>query len=139
MRSTTRRGFATASAAALSLQDDEAAAQAARERAQQEGVTRAREQQALKADKARQDWIQGEQAKSESNLDYRARQLAPFRGRENENKFGTLQRSTQELVDLSKKISDEVDASGAQSISISFYSDLDQLEKLVKTIRKSAK
>jgi hypothetical protein len=119
--------------------DDEIAAQAARARAQEEALMRAREQQLLREDKAREEWVKREQEKSESNLNRRANEVVSLTGWKNETKFMALQRSTQDLVDLSMKINDQVNASGAQSISVSFYSDLDKLEKLVKGIRKSAK
>lgn len=131
--------IATASIHALPFQNDPEAAEAARARAREEAILRAREQQALREDQARRDWIKNEQDKSESNLARREKEVAPFRGRENDTKFVALRNSTQELMELALRINNQVDASGAQSISVSFYSDLDKVEKLVKAIRKNAK
>ena len=131
--------IATANIHALPVQDDPEAAEAARVRAREEAVIRAREQQAAREEQATRDWIKNQQDKSESNLTRREKEMAPFRGRENETKFRSLQNSAQELMELGVKINNQVEASGAQSISVTLYSDLDKMEKLIKTIRKSAK
>jgi hypothetical protein len=121
----------------LSFQDDEAAA-AARERAVQQDTAR-REQQDRQEDQARQAWIKAQQDASDFKLGARAVPSGVVKARENEIRFASLQESARELKALSVKINDQIEAGGAESVSLTLYSDLDRVEKIVKDIRKHAK
>jgi len=130
--------LAAGSAHMLAFQDTdtEAAQQAAREAAAQ----RARVQQQADRDyKAQQDWLKRSADQSDANLNKMIDTQAQQKTKENELKFQMLQQSSQQLVDLSVKTFNRIHSSGAQSVSVSLFSDLDQMEKLIKDIRKNAK
>ena len=130
--------LAAGSAHMLAFQDTdtEAAQQAAREAAAQ----RARVQQQADRDyKAQQDWLKRSADQSDANLNKMIDTQAQQKTKENELKFQMLQQSSQQLVDLSVKTFNRIHASGANSVSVSLFSDLDQMEKLIKDIRKNAK
>jgi len=130
--------LAAGSAHMLAFQDTdtEAAQQAAREAAAQ----RARVQQQADRDyKAQQDWLKRSADQSDANLNKMIDTQTQQKTKENELKFQILQQSSQQLVDLSVKTFNRIHASGAQSVSVSLFSDLDQMEKLIKDIRKNAK
>jgi hypothetical protein len=65
--------------------------------------------------------------------------LAQQKTKENELKFQALHLSSQQLVDLSVKTFNQIHSSGAQSVSVSLFADLDKMEKLIKDIRKNAR
>jgi DNA-binding SARP family transcriptional activator len=130
---------ATASMSALSFQDDPQAAAEARQAAENARVERKMEQQALKEQKALDSWVENQRRQSESNLKAREQVMKEFRARENELKFEAMQKSAKELLDLSLKTYNRLNASGAQAVSVMFVADLDKMEKLVKDIRKAAK
>jgi len=130
--------LAAGSAHMLAFQDTdtEAAQQAAREAAAQ----RARVQQQADRDyKAQQDWLKRSADQSDANLNKMIDTQTQQKTKENELKFQILQQSSQQLVDLSVKTFNRIHSSGAQSVSVSLFSDLDQMEKLIKDIRKNAK
>ena len=130
--------LAAGSAHMLAFQDTdtEAAQQAAREAAAQ----RARVQQQADRDyKAQQDWLKRSADQSDANLNKMIDTQAQQKTKENELKFQMLQQSSQQLVDLSVKTFNRIHANGANSVSVSLFSDLDQMEKLIKDIRKNAK
>jgi len=130
--------LAAGSAHMLAFQDTdtEAAQQAAREAAAQ----RARVQQQADRDyKAQQDWLKRSADQSDANLNKMIDTQDQQKTKENELKFQMLQQSSQQLVDLSVKTFNRIHSSGAQSVSVSLFSDLDQMEKLIKDIRKNAK
>jgi hypothetical protein len=124
---------------ALSVQDDPAAVEAAREAAREASAARAREQQAQKEQKASQDWLDRQRQQSESNLAAKERVMKEFREKENEIKFEAMQKSAKELLDLSLKTYNRINSSGPQSVSVMLRADLDKMEKLVKDLRKAAK
>jgi hypothetical protein len=124
---------------ALSVQDDPDAAAAARAAAREASDARAREQQAQKEQKASQDWLDRQRQQSESNIAIRERTMKEAREKENEVKFAAMQKSAKELLDLSVKTYNRLNASGAQSVSVILMADLDKMEMLVKDIRKAAK
>ena len=130
--------LAAGSAHMLAFQDTdtEAAQQAAREAAAQ----RARVQQQADRDyKAQQDWLKRSADQSDANLNKMIDTQTQQKTKENELKFQILQQSSQQLVDLSVKTFNRIHSSGANSVSVSLFSDLDQMEKLIKDIRKNAK
>jgi hypothetical protein len=102
---------------------------ASQQRAQQE----AKEQQALR------DWADRDRQQSEQNLDRAIRLATDAKKRENEVKFVQMQNAVRELVAVSQRMNDQINASGAQSVSVTFFSDLDKLDKLTKRIRAAAK
>jgi hypothetical protein len=131
--------IAISSGNALSVQDDPDAMEAARVAAREAAAARAREQQAQKEQKAVQEWDDRQRRQSEANIQARERQLMEARAKENEIKFAAMQKSAKELLDLSVKTYNRLNASGAQSVSVVFMTDLDKMEKLVKDLRKAAK
>jgi hypothetical protein len=56
-----------------------------------------------------------------------------------EKTFNELKGAAIELRDLSKMISDEIEAGGKDVISAKLGSNLDRAEKLIKTIREKSK
>jgi hypothetical protein len=58
---------------------------------------------------------------------------------EKEKRFNELKAAAAELKDLSRKMSDEIEAGGQDVISARIWSDLDRAEKLVKVMREKAK
>lgn len=125
------------SAAMVSSQDvdDATRQQQAREAAQQ----RAREQAAAKEAQAQRDWLKRSADQSDANLNRMIDIVARQKSNENEVKFQALQNSSQELLDLSVKTFNRIHSSGAQSVSVTLFSDLDRMEKLIKEIRKNAR
>ena len=120
----------------IRAQDPEADArqQAARDRELQVQADRE-----VAQDKSRQAWYDSIRQQSESNLELAIRRAEAAKRAENENKFGELQRTTAELLAAAERLDNQVHASGSQAISVTFYSDLDQIEKLVKRVRAAAK
>jgi hypothetical protein len=114
--------------------DADAREQAARDRQLQ--VQAARE---AAQDKSRESWYDSIRRQSESNLELAIRRAEAAKRAENEDKFGELQRTTAELLAASERLHNRVNASGSQAISVTFYSDLEQIEKLVKRVRAAAK
>ena len=115
--------------------DESTRQQQAREAAAQ----RAREQAAAKEAQAQRDWLKRSADQSDANLNRMIDIVARQKTNENEVKFQALQNSSQELLDLSVKTFNRIHSSGAQSVSVSLFSDLDRMEKLIKEIRKNAK
>src|SRR5262245_48087998 len=58
---------------------------------------------------------------------------------EKEKRFNELKSAAAELKELSRKMSDEIEAGGEDVISARIWSDLDRAEKLVKVMRDKAK
>ena len=58
---------------------------------------------------------------------------------EKEKRFNDLKGAAAELKELSRKMSDEIEAGGQDVISARIWSDLDRAEKLVKVMREKAK
>lgn len=58
---------------------------------------------------------------------------------EKEKRFNELKTAAAELKELSRKMSDEIEAGGKDVISARIWADLDRAEKLVKTMRDKAK
>jgi hypothetical protein len=114
--------------------DADARQQAARDRELQ--VQAARE---VAQDKSRATWYDSMRRQSESNLELAIRRAEAAKREENENKFGELKIATAQLLAASERLDNQVNASGSQAISVTFYSDLDQIEKLVKRVRAAAK
>ena len=56
-----------------------------------------------------------------------------------EKKFNELKAAAAELRDLSKSMSDEIEAGGKDVISAKLGTNLDRAEKLIKTIREKSK
>ena len=56
-----------------------------------------------------------------------------------EKRFNELKAAATELKELSRKMSDEIEAGGKDVISAKLWSNLDRAEKLVKTMREKAK
>jgi LmbE family N-acetylglucosaminyl deacetylase len=121
---------------ALPHQDHEEAAraEAAAVRAQQ--AREAREERELKA---RNEWFDTQGKTSEQRLASAEKTAAEKKVRENETKFTALQKSARELLELSESLNRQLDASGPQTVSISFFSDLERIEQAVKNLRKHAK
>jgi hypothetical protein len=126
----------SAMSSAIHAQDAEdlARQEAAAERARQ--IQAARE---VAQDKARQEWNDRQRQQSENNLELAIRRAAEAKRVENETKFRELQSTTAKLLAVSQRLNSQVNASGSQAISVTFYSDLDQIEKLVKRIRAAGK
>ena len=90
-------------------------------------------------EKATDEWVQRLRQESESNLTRMAFPAAEARARQNDAKYAALQRSADDLLMLSQRIHEQVASSGAQSVSVRFFTDLDNLEKAVKELRKASK
>jgi hypothetical protein len=58
---------------------------------------------------------------------------------EKEKRFNDLKAAALELKELSRKMSDEIEAGGKDVISAKIWTNLDRAEKLVKTMREKAK
>src|SRR5688572_22297325 len=116
----------------VSLQDDgdaEARREAARqEKAAAEARQQAMEQQQIRAEQARQKSIEDQRQQMERNLDAAAERARVAKSQENELKFATLERSAKELMDLSSKTYTQLQNSGAQSVSLTLYADLERME-----------
>ena len=56
-----------------------------------------------------------------------------------EKKYGELKAAAVELAELSRKLSDEIEAGGKDVISAKIWQNLDRAEKLVRTMREKAK
>lgn len=56
-----------------------------------------------------------------------------------QKKYTELKDAAAELADLSRKMSDEIDAGGKDVISAKIFQQIDRAEKLLKTIRDKAK
>ena len=58
---------------------------------------------------------------------------------EKEKRYNDLKAAAAELKDLSKKMSDEIEAGNKDVISARLWTNLDRAEKLVKVMREKAK
>ena len=125
--------IAMGSAKMLSSQDQDSDA------ARQAAAQRQRDNEAIKQDQARQDFLKRSEAQSAANLDKSVNAAAQQRKKENEVKFDALQQSSRELMNLSAKTYNQIQSSGGQSVSVSLFQDLDKMEKLIKDMRKNAK
>jgi hypothetical protein len=56
-----------------------------------------------------------------------------------EKRYNELKAAAEELADLSKKMSKEINDGGKDVISVRIFQDLDRAERLVRTIREKAK
>jgi len=128
----------------FSVQDDPGEAEARREAARQEAAAeasrlRAMEQKAIAEENARQKFIDGNRQQGERNLAAAEERARVAKTQENETKFANLERSAKELMDLSTRTYTQLKSSGAQSVSLTLYADLERMEKLVKEMRKNVK
>jgi hypothetical protein len=107
--------------------------------ARQAAAAKAIQARADQLDKSRQEWLDKQGKQSESNLNIATNNLASARARANENRFAEMQNSAALLLALSQKVHGELQAGGAQTIPVFFFKDLDEIEKTVKALRKTAK
>jgi len=128
---------AMGSARMLSLQDYDAevARQAAAQKATQQKMENAANQQ----NKARRDFLKAQEAQSTGSLASAVNAAAEQKKKENDLKFKALQQSSKELMDLSEKTFNQIHSSGGQAVFVSLFLDLDKMEKLIKDMRKNAK
>jgi signal transduction histidine kinase len=115
------------------------------ERARQEAASAAAAAEAarrtelrdLANDKARENFLNGVRQQSNAALSAAEGRAREAKRKENETKFAALERDAKELMDLSAKTYNQISSSGAQSVSLTVYSDLERIEKLVKEMRKN--
>jgi hypothetical protein len=123
----------------VSIQDDPAQVSAREAAAREAAGIRAQELRNEREQKARAEWIDRQRKESEANLNMMAGRAADTKARENELKYANLNQHADDLVALSQKIQKQVQTSGAQSVSVGLFSDLDRVEATLKLIRKYAK
>lgn len=123
----------------FSLQEDPEAQ--ARKDAAREAEARIKmmEQRAIEAEAERRKSIERERERSEANLAEAEARAREVKARENETKFAALEQSAKELRDLSARTYTQIRSSGAQSVSVTVYSDVERMEKLLKEMRKHLK
>ena len=121
----------------VSSQEDQSAAKALEARQ----VAAAKQAQAIadQTEKFHRDQLEQQRKTSEANLDKAVTNLNIARASANETRFAQMQTSASLLLSLSQKVHGELQAGGAQTIPVFFFKDLDEIEKQVKTLRKTAK
>jgi len=119
-------------------QDEDAAEKARQEAAIAAEKARSEAREAAN-DKARDGFLNSLRNQSNANLTAAEDKAREVKRKENETKFTALQQSAKELMDLSAKTYQQINANGSQAISVTVYTDLEHMEQLVKEMRQNIK
>jgi hypothetical protein len=120
----------------VSSQDDVAQRE---QEARQVAAAKAQQARTDAVEKSQREFFDKQAKQAEANLDRAVGNATAARARANETRFAEMQTSASLLLSLSQKINGELQAGGAQSISVFLFKDLDEVEKTVKALRKAAK